>query len=192
MRRYYRDARSGQMMYIDDPGSVYFNGYNQQQQQGMSPEAAQYTDNAKAIGNIYQSGSDGGGYGGFANVAAVIALQHALSNQTGKRREFEGVQTDDIFSTDLQGAHFGTEPWAAYAFDKFGFDTPTSGEKFDAAWENKDYGMAMRRLPAAASHYLDPSSALSYDLLQDKRFGKAGPIIAKIAFPWRWATDLLD
>ena len=194
MRQYFRDSVTGQLVYIDDPGSTYYNPPTQQGQQQSGPMggAMQYMNNAKQGYDIYSKIGSNGGYGGPAAVAAIIAFQHALSNQTSKNRRFEGVQTDDIFSSNLGGAHFATEPWAAYAFDQGGFNVPTSGEKFDAAMENKDYGMAARRLPAAASHYLDPSTALTYDLLQDEKFGKVGPIISKVMMPWRWAMDLLD
>ena len=153
---------------------------------GVRPPAGSTT----LLKNAFKGGESG--YGGVGNVAAIIALQHELSNATDSNRRFEGAQTDDIFSSKLGGAHFATEPWAAWSFDKLGINAPTAGEKFDAAVENKDWGKAIGRLPGAASHYLDPSTALSYDLLQDDKFGTWGKVLSKAAFPWRWAMDLFD
>ena len=102
------------------------------------------------IGGAGSSGSGGLGALGTAGiVAAAIAAQHGLSNQTDT--EFEGVKTDDAF-----GGHFGTEPWLGFVHDKLGWE-PTEGEKFDAAVDNKDWGLALERTPAMLDYWSDPA-----------------------------------
>jgi len=196
MKRYYRDSITGQLMYIDDPGGTYLDSsYQQQQQPGQQPDAMQYLDYAKQAYDMYGyyqkfagSGQGGGaasganmpsGPGGFGGpmayagiVAAAIAAQHAMSNATTRR--FDGQRTKDAF-----GGSFMTEPWLAFGFDKLGIDSPTAGENFDAAWQNRDYHNSAERFPRALSYWGEPGSSVGYDLLDDKLGGK----FANIAFP---------
>jgi hypothetical protein len=125
-----------------------------------------------------------GGYGGpwgYAGiVAAAIAAQHAMSNATSRR--FEGQQTKDAF-----GGSFATEPWLGYGFDKLGIDSPTAGEDFDAAWQNKDYHNAAERFPRALGYWGEPGTSVGYDLMND-RFGEK---FANIVFPNQYGLNQL-
>ncbi len=120
---------------------------------GYSPASAGADAGA---GGAPMGGAGAGGLGAMgygAIIAAAIAAQHGLSNNTDKT--FEGVRTDDAFS-----GRFGTEPWLAYL-------TPghaTSGERFDAAVTNKDWGTAAKRLPALADYWGDPARGAAYEM----------------------------
>lgn len=186
MRRYYRDSQTGQLMYIDDPGSVYFDGYqSQQQQQQQQPGPMDYFDTAKSAYNMYSNFSGGGGAGEYSGqinnagyIAAIIAAQHQMSKATDRR--FEGQNTKDVF-----GGSFMTEPWQAFAYDKFGIDSPSAGESFDAAWQNKDWHNVIERGPRAAGYWVDPGRSLMYDVLGDK-FGKG---VASVFLPEQWLSN---
>jgi len=121
------------------------------------------------------SGMGAMGYAGI--VAAAIAAQHYMSNNTN--REFEGVKTDDAFS-----GNFLTEPWQAYMYEKMGIDTPTSGENFDAAVENKDWSSALRRAPAAFAH--DPLRETIYDSASNKWGKTTAAIIDPMSALLNW------
>lgn len=127
------------------------------------------------------AGAAGGMGAGMAGlIAAIIAGQHYLSS--GTNRVTEGVKTDDAFS-----GNFMTEPWAAYAMEKLGVDEPLAGEYFDAAMENKDYGLAAKRLPAALHYWSNPFGSLIGHVAKDKLGGVAGAI----ADPFGWILGKL-
>ena len=115
-----------------------------------------------------------GGYGGALGyagiVAAAIAAQHAMSNATSRR--FEGQQTKDAF-----GGSYATEPWLAYGFDKFGINSPTAGESFDAAWQNNDWENVAERSPRAMGYWGEPGTSVGYDVASDKMGEKAANAI---------------
>jgi hypothetical protein len=95
------------------------------------------------------AGAAGGGLGAMgigAIIAAAIAGQHALSDDTDKK--FEGVKTDDAFS-----GHFGTEPWLAWATPKHA----TAGEQFDASVAQGDWDTAGKRGFGMADYWSDPA-----------------------------------
>ena len=127
--------------------------------------------------------SSGGGSGGMGAmgyvgiIAAAIAAQHAMSSNT--EREFEGVKTDDAFSGNML-----TEPWQAYMYQKMGINTPTMGEKFDAAVENKDWGSALRRSAGAFAH--DPLRETIYDASKSKWGKTTAAIIDPGSFLLDW------
>lgn len=107
-------------------------------------------------------GAAGGGSAATSNpygaIAALIAaIGYGQSKATGgNKREIEGQKTGDWFEGgSLQDRSPMTEPWFAALREKWGLSA-TAGEKFDAAWKNKDWGNVAKRLPAAADYWADP------------------------------------
>lgn len=131
-------------------------------------EAAPAAESASAI-----SGG-GAGLGTAGWVLAAIAAQEMAAQ--GTDTEFEGQKTGSFFSTNDEGnwrPRFGNDPWKGFTNDKLGFG-PTSGEKFDAAIANQDYGLAAQRLPAAAHQWADPIGDLGYDAAHEAVQGALG------------------
>ena len=135
--------------------------------QGAAQFSSQPVASTAASGNAMASPAASGGGLGAAGIggiiAAAIAAQHGLSNATS--RQFEGVRTDDAF-----GGHFGTEPWFGWLSERWGLPI-TAGEKFDAAIANKDYGTALKRMPAMMDYWADPGRSWG-NALGRKTFGK--------------------
>jgi hypothetical protein len=78
MRRYYRDSQTGQLVYINDPGSVYFDGYQSQQQQQPNSGIAQYAGYAKDAYNLYNNFSSSESLGASSSLTPYAALASAL------------------------------------------------------------------------------------------------------------------
>jgi hypothetical protein len=97
-------------------------------------------------------------------VLAAIAAQLAFSNNTDT--VVEGQPTGNMFTGLDEGSwapSVATEPWLAWGHDVLDWD-PTIGEKFDAAVNNSDWDLALKRFPAAADYWADPiRSWLGYD-----------------------------
>lgn len=120
-------------------------------QMGMGSDAASLASAESSMGSGASSGSSSGALGTMGWVAAAIAAQHMLSDDTST--EIDGVKTNDAFS-----GHFGTEPWLAWAHDKAGIE-PTAGEKFDAAVENSDWSKAGENFNGMTSYWANPTSS---------------------------------
>jgi hypothetical protein len=137
---------------------------------------------AGASGAGGSGGAAAGGMGAAgvaAIVAAIVAAQHYASNNT--EREFEGVKTDDAFAQ-----HWATDPWIPYMYQKMGINTPTRGEKFDAAVENKDWDLALRRSTGMFAH--DPIGETTYDIANEKWGSTTAAIISPGQALMDWIT----
>lgn len=136
------------------------------------------------------AGSSAGGIGAggaYAAIAALIAAGiHAQHKATEhNKRKIEGQEAGDWFSHgNIGDKGFATEPWFAMLSDKLGLNA-TAGEKFDAAYRNKDWGTALKRLPAAADYWVDPARSwigkggeyAGTKLTGSKKGGKVGSAI---------------
>ena len=142
------------------------------------------------------AGAGGGGGGGAgaglgagyvaAIIAAVTAAQHYLSNETDTK--VEGVRSDDAF-----GGHFGTQPYQAYAYQQLGMPA-SSGERFDAAVENSDWGTALERLPDTADYWANPMQHSVNDVMYEgaeKNLGEDSDIVLGIFDPVSWVLRWL-
>ena len=154
---------------------------------------------AEAGGIGAEAGSAGGGsYLGYvAPVLAAIAGQHMMSSATDRRTMEGGKQgadvgkghrTGDVFSGD-----FFTEPWMAFAQQKLGVDTPTPGEKTDAAMNSMRQGEGgagdlLGSIPGTALQWFDPFGTISYNFLEDK-FGKE---VATVLIPHMGLKNVTD
>ncbi len=126
----------------------------------------------------------GGGLGAgwiAAIIAAVIAAQHYASNETDTK--VEGVRTDDAF-----GGHFGTQPYQAWAYERLGMPA-SSGERFDAAVENSDWGTALERLPDTADYWAHPATHSLKDVEYEgmkRNFGEGSEKVLGVFDPLAW------
>jgi hypothetical protein len=135
-------------------------------------------------------------------IAAAIAGQHMMSSNTDRRtmeggksgtKAGKGHRTGDIFSGD-----FFTEPWMAWGEQQLGVDTPTAGEKTDAAIDRMREGKGgfsdfMSTVPGTAYQWFDPVGNFAGDIMGDK-FGTAGKIATSIFLPHtglKWGADWL-
>lgn len=142
---------------------------------------------AGASGAGGSGGAAAGGMGATgiaAIILAAIAAQHYMSNNT--EREFEGVKTDDAFAQ-----HYGTDPWQPYMYQKLGINTPTAGEKFDAAIENGDYDLAARRTPSLVNQWFNTGGQIAYDIADDKWGSTTAFFIDPITASANWLTEKL-
>ena len=133
-------------------------------------------------------------------IAAAIAGQHLMSGATD-RRTMEGGRagidrghrTGDVFSGD-----FFTEPWMAYGEQQLGIDTPTAGEKTDAAIDRMREGKGgfsdfASTIPATGYQWFDPVGNFAGDLMNDK-FGNYGKVLTSLLLPHtalKWGADWL-
>jgi hypothetical protein len=129
------------------------------------------------------SGSSVGGassLGSYAStlgyIGAAIAGQHMLSNQTS--RSFDGRATKDAF-----GGSGATEPWLAFAYQKLGIKSPTTGEQLDADVKNGNWGDAISNVPSHAAYYFDPVRSGLSDWADQKLGDTFGPIVSTMIFP---------
>lgn len=123
-----------------------------------------------------------GTYAGY--IGAAIAGQHVLNKMTDRR--FDGQATKDMF-----GGSGATEPWLAFAYQKLGIDSPTTGESLDAAVHNKDWGKVAEGIPSHAAYYMDPIRNMGADFVSDKVGGTAGDILGGLIFPEGFAAKQL-
>jgi len=115
-----------------------------------------------------------GGAGIFAIVAAVIAGQYYTTTRTDTK--FEGHETGNVFSGD-----FSTEPWFAYAHDKWDWE-PTAGEKWDAAVHNDDWGLAAKRTPAMGNYWANPIGQWQYDSINEEVSGDVADVLDPVSY----------
>lgn len=134
-------------------------------------------------------------------IAAAIAGQHMMSGATDRRTESggkasktSGHRTGDIFSGDAF-----TEPWMAWGEQQLGVDTPTAGEKTDAAIDRLREGKGgfsdfASTVPGTAYQWFDPVGNFAGDVMGDK-FGTAGKVATSILLPHtglKWGADWLS
>jgi len=138
-----------------------------------------------------ESGSSGIGSLGQAGIIAALiaAIGYGQSKATGtNKRTIEGQETGDWFEGGgLRDRSPTTEPWFAALRNKMGLSA-TAGEKFDAAWKNKDTSKMLKRLPAAADYWADPirswiSTAGEYAGKKATGSKKAGKVVGKVLDP---------
>jgi hypothetical protein len=153
-----------------------FEGY------GVADPSSVFGSESLSSASSSASSSSGSSFPIAGIVMAAIAAQHGLSKDTDT--EVEGVRTKDAFE-----GHFATEPWLAWAHDKLGME-PTEGEKFDAAFKNKDYETAIERHPEAFSYWADPATSVAADGLEalgmDKKTADWFNPVGKVG---EWAGD---
>jgi hypothetical protein len=133
-------------------------------------------------------------------VAAAIAGQHMMSGATDRRtmeggesgtKAGKGHRTGDVFSGD-----FFTEPWMAWGEQQLGIDTPTAGEKTDAAIDRLREGKGgfsdfASTIPGTAYQWFDPVGNFAGDFMGDK-FGTAGKVVTSLLLPQtglKWLGD---
>ena len=161
----------------------------------LAPVTTQATDVAGAGSSSY--------LGYAAPILAAIAGQHMMSGATDRRtmeggksgtKAGEGHRTGDVFSGD-----FFTEPWMAWGEQQLGVDTPTAGEKTDAAIDRMREGKGgfsdfMSTVPGTAYQWFDPVGNFAGDVMGDK-FGDVGKALTMMVLPHtglKWGADWLS
>jgi hypothetical protein len=135
------------------------------------------------------SAAESAGLGSLGYITAAIMGQHLMSGATdrrtiegGKTGIGEGHRTGDVFS-----GNFFTEPWMAFGEQKLGIDTPTAGEKTDAAIDRMREGKGgfsdfASTIPSTAYQWFDPVGNFGADIMSDK-FGDAGKALTMLLMP---------
>jgi hypothetical protein len=161
---------------------------------GAMATPAMYDTNVAASVPAAESGvggeaASGMGYGTAGAIAAAIAGQHMMSGATdrrtdsgGKASKDSGHRTGDIFSGNMF-----TEPWMAWGEQQLGVDTPTAGEKSDAAIDRMREGKGgfsdlASTIPSTMYQWFDPVGNFGADIMGDK-FGDAGKALTMLLMP---------
>lgn len=163
-------------------------------------DASQYgTSSAPTLSG---SGETAGGIGWApaAYVAAAIAGQHLMSGDTDRRTNYRGElssnsghRTGDVFSGD-----FFTEPWMAWGEEKLGINTPTPGERTDAAIDRLREGKGgfsdvAGTVPSTAYQWFDPVGSFLGDFVSDKFGGSPwGKAASYLVWPQTGVRKALD
>jgi hypothetical protein len=148
-------------------------------------------------------GAGASSYLGYAApILAAIAGQHMMSSGTDRRTMKggesgtelgKGHRTGDMFSGD-----FFTEPWMAWGEQQLGVDTPTAGEKTDAAIDRMREGEGgfsdlASTIPGTAYQWFDPVGNFAGDIMGDK-YGDLGKALTMLVLPHtglKWGADWL-
>ena len=141
-------------------------------------------------GGASLGGAEGATSTPYGAIAALIAAaMYGQHEATGTNpRVIEGQETGDWFEGgSLQDRSPTTEPWLAALRSDMGLSA-TAGEKFDAAWKNKDWGKMLERLPATADYWADPIRtwiSTGGEIAGKKLTGssKAGKVVGKVLDP---------
>lgn len=170
-----------------DPSTIYdfYKTFSSGSEAGAAEGAAE------GAGTAVEGSEAGYMSGPYAAIAAVIAAQQLMSQNTdrragkdGKVSKSSGHRTGSVFSGD-----FWTEPWQAYLYDKMGIDKLTSGERFDAAIDKRNPSEAVAAAPGTAYQWFDPLGSTGYDIMSEK-LGKPGKYLARAIIPTKWLTDV--
>ena len=189
-------------------GESYYGWGAQTGDWGAMSTPAMYDTNVAASVPAAESGvggeaASGMGYGTAGAIAAAIAGQHMMSGATDRRtmeggksgtEAGKGHRTGDIFSGDMF-----TEPWMAWGEQQLGVDTPTAGEKTDAAIDRMREGKGgfsdfMSTVPGTAYQWFDPVGNFAGDIMGDK-FGDVGKALTMMVLPHtglKWGADWLS